>query len=260
MKNPSAKTRSRAALFASLLLASLGTMTIAPSAQAVDIAMPSPVVVELFTSQGCSSCPPADAFMKDLSQREGVLALSLPVDYWDYLGWKDTLASSANTNRQRSYQNGLGTRNVYTPQMVINGTAHAVGSRRTLVDAEIAAQSKAETNALTMHFEKKDGIVELKVSASAMPKDQTHATLWLVRYDKATPVDIKRGENRGKTVTYVNVVREMMPIGMWTGQAVTIDIPMDSLMAQGYDGCAAILQADGQGPILAAAELDLADL
>ena len=260
MKNPSAKTRSRIALLACFFLASVSTVSITSAAQAADTLMPSPIVVELFTSQGCSSCPPADAFMKDLSQREGVLALSLPVDYWDYLGWKDTLASPANANRQRAYQNGLGTRNVYTPQMVINGTAHAVGSRRTLVDQAIAAQRKAETTSPQMHFEKKDGIVELNVSASAMPKDQKHATLWLVRYNKETPVDIKRGENRGKTVTYVNVVREMMPIGMWTGEEVTIDIPMDSLMAQGYDGCAAILQADGQGPILAAAELDLTEL
>jgi len=254
MEKFSVKNTVYTALLASLLWVSTGTSTIA------NAAMSSPVVVELFTSQGCSSCPPADAYMKDLSKREGVLALSLPVDYWDYLGWKDTLASPAHTNRQRAYPDGLGPRHVYTPHMVINGRTHAVGSRRALVEEAIEAQRKDKTNPLSMHFEKKNDVLELKVGASAMPEDQKHATLWLVRYSKHTPVDIKRGENRGKTVTYVNVVREMMPIGMWTGQAVTIDIPMDSLMAQGYDGCAAILQADGQGPILAAAELDLAGL
>ncbi|MDF1687554.1 MAG: DUF1223 domain-containing protein [Parvibaculaceae bacterium] len=256
----SVKIANRTALLASLLWAGLGTLNMVPTAHAAESRAMSPVVVELFTSQGCSSCPPADAYMNDLSQREDVLALSLPVDYWDYLGWKDTLASPAHTNRQRAYQKALGTRNVYTPQMVINGQAHAVGSRRPLVEEAIAEQRTSRTTPPSMHFDKQGDILELKVGASALPHDQKHATLWLVRYNKETPVTIERGENRGKAITYVNVVREMMPIGMWTGKAVTIDIPIDSLMAQGYDGCAAILQADGQGPILAAAELNLSDL
>lgn len=260
MTKSSVKITNRTVFLASLLWAGLGILNTVPTAHAAESRATSPIVVELFTSQGCSSCPPADAYMNDLSQRENVLALSLPVDYWDYLGWKDTLASPAHTNRQRAYQKALGTRNVYTPQMVINGQAHAVGSNRSLVEEAIAKQRTSDTTPPSIHFNKQGDILELKVSASAMPHDQKHATLWLVRYNKETPVTIERGENRGKTIAYVNVVREMMPIGMWNGTAVTIDMPMDSLMAQGYDGCAAILQADGQGPILAAAELNLSDL
>ncbi len=216
-----------------------------------------PIVVELFTSQGCSSCPPADALLHTLAEREDVLALTLPVNIWDYLGWRDTLATSAFTHRQRAYVERLGGRSVYTPQMVIDGVTDAVGSRVAHVTRAIELRSEMKENDVPVHFGLNGDTVTITVGAGASGKE---ATLWLVRYVKQTPVVIERGENAGETITYANVVREMTPVGMWKGEVITLTIPKASLIAQGYDGCAAILQEDGNGPILGAAVLELAAL
>jgi hypothetical protein len=213
-------------------------------------------VVELFTSQGCSSCPPADALLGDISTRDDVIALTLPVDYWDYLGWKDTFASPAHTLRQQAYARQRGDRQVYTPQMVFNGRSHTVGSHKSAVESAIAEQAAlmAESG-IPVTISSSDDAIMVTAGAFAGDGDAPNATVWLLLTTKLEEVDISRGENGGRRLSYSNVVRMMMPIGQWNGEAIEISLPKADLMG-GYDGCTAILQVDGTGPILGASHLD----
>lgn len=214
-----------------------------------------PVVLELFTSQGCSSCPPADALMRDLRSDPNVIALTLPVDYWDYLGWKDTLASPANTQRQQAYARARGDRQVYTPQMVVNGVQHAVGSNLSAIkQAARSSRSKIGTS-VPVSITGNDASIELDVGAAPSGSRAKKGTVWLVLYEDSEQVSIKRGENAGRKVTYYNVVKEMTPLGMWTGSAVHFALPRTDLKARGYEKCAVLLQAGNAGPIIGAAEL-----
>ncbi len=210
-------------------------------------------VIELYTSQGCYSCPPADAFLGELIKRDDVIALTLPVDYWDYLGWKDTFGSPAHSKRQRDYARRRGDRQVYTPQMVFNGKRHAVGSRRNAVFDALKEESRADQSTQVQVTLKSDG-KSIMVSAGgfAGAGEAPSATIWLLLSSKAETVAIKRGENRGKTLTYHNVVRQMVPIGAWHGKAIEVELPKSDVM-EGYDGCTAILQVNGAGEILGAA-------
>ena len=213
-----------------------------------------PVVVELFTSQGCSSCPPADAYLRELSKRDDVLALSLPVDYWDYLGWKDTFASPAHTRRQKAYAEALGLRNVYTPQMVVGGMKDAVGSQKRAVETAIqACKESLAAQAVPLAFRKENGMIRVETAAGK----PAPATLWLITYQKEGTIRIKRGENKGRDLTYTNIVRDMTPLSSWNGSALRIELPAKSLAATGYDGCAVILQEEGQGAILGAARFEM---
>ncbi len=165
-----------------------------------------PVVVELFTSQGCSSCPPADAYLHDLAKRTDVIALSYNVGYWDYLGWKDTLASLAHTERQRAYARTLGLSGVYTPQIVVNGIAEGVGSRRHEIEP---ALESAKPLPVSISFTGEGDALSLSVGPGETP--ERPATLWLVRYTKEERVEISRGENRGRTIAYTHAVRQLTP-------------------------------------------------
>jgi hypothetical protein len=210
-------------------------------------------VVELFTSQGCSSCPPADALLADLAERDDVIALSLHVEYWDYLGWRDTLAHPENSERQQSYAKVRGTRRIYTPQITVNGLEDMVGSNRAAVEAAIA-NSKLPVP-ITMR--RGEGTVEIEVGARALPSHMP-TTIRLILYLTEASVPIERGENAGKTIEYYNVVRAMRPIGMWDGDTVKVTLPAAELMGDGVDGCAVIVQEDlpnGPGAILGAAKL-----
>ncbi|ABS63021.1 protein of unknown function DUF1223 [Parvibaculum lavamentivorans DS-1] len=213
-----------------------------------------PVVVELFTSQGCSSCPKADAYLRELATRENVIALSFNVDYWDYLGWKDTLASPAFTRRQRAYAHRLGLSGVYTPQIVVNGVAEDVGSHRDEIEAAIAGQASGDAG-VGMAFVEEDGSLMLNVESGDAPEKP--ATLWLVRYAAEEAVNIRRGENRSRTITYAHAVRELTPVGMWDGNALSLKLPKSDLLTKGLEGCVALLQAGEGGPILGAARIDL---
>lgn len=209
-------------------------------------------VVELFTSQGCYSCPPADAFLGELTKRDDVIALTLPVDYWDYLGWKDTFGSPAHSKRQRDYALRRGDRQVYTPQMVFNGRRHAVGSRRNAVFNAMQEEAQVTPGRQVKVTLKSDGkSIMVSTGAYAGSGEAPDATIWLLLSSKAETVAIKRGENRGKTLTYYNVVRQMVPIGKWNGEATEVELPKSDLM-EGYDGCTAILQVNGAGEILGA--------
>ncbi len=214
-------------------------------------------VVELFTSQGCSSCPPADAYMGELAARKGVLALTFPVDYWDYMGWKDTLAHPANAKRQKAYARLRGDRDVYTPQMVVNGMSHVVGSRKDQVEkALLDTDRKLASDRVDVSLVANRDTLSIRIGAAPEAGKSGKATVWLILYQKKAAVKIGRGENRGRAITYYNVVHEMTPAGMWTGKPLNITLPKSDLIGQGYDGCAVLLQRDGGGVILGAARLD----
>jgi hypothetical protein len=207
-----------------------------------------PLVVELFTSEGCASCPPADAYLRELAKRTDVLALSFHVDYWDSPNWKDALGNHAFTARQQAYNATMKLRGVYTPQMVIDGAAEGVGSRRADIAAKIAAHAQSPTT-VPMVATREGDALKLKIAAGKKPASP--ATVWLLRYVKALPVTIRRGENAGRTITYVNVVRDMRPIGLWDGRELKVPLPR---LGPGH--YAALLQADKNGPMLGATRIE----
>ena len=215
------------------------------------------IVVELYTSQGCNSCPPADRLLGELARRDDVIALTFNVDYWDYLGWKDTLARPANTERQRQYAAAMRNRTVYTPQMVIGGRQHAVGSDVSAVSAAIEAEQRRSDGSPKLHVKHQDGRILISLDAlDASGRKGVNATVWLVRYDKRRDVPIERGENAGNKLSYYNVVRDMRALGHWRGQAMQMDLSRAELAEGGRDGCAIIVQNGPGGPILAAARIN----
>lgn len=215
---------------------------------------PSPVVVELFTSQGCSSCPPADAYLGELAKEPGVIALAFHVDYWDYIGWKDPFAKRWSTERQRTYTAALGNRYLYTPEMVIDGRRDAPGTERSAISQLINAEGAGDKILLTV-TEQSDDRYMVKIPGS---KNRGPATVWLVFFDREHITPVARGENEGRTLHDFNVVRELRKLGRYTGKAV--DIPVQ-IALRPENGCAILLQADheagdGQGPILGATLID----
>jgi hypothetical protein len=210
-----------------------------------------PVVVELFTSQGCSSCPPADAFMKELKSASGVLAMSFHIDYWDYLGWRDTLGDSAYSERQRSYAKARGDGDVYTPQMVIDGASDVVGSDKPSVWSGIErARSAMPSFPVPLSLSRDGSEFRITVGAGG---DGSESTLWLMAIAPAIMVKIARGENAGREIAYYNVVRRVTPAGMWHGKALSLTLPVDGVMTPDSKACAALLQSGGIGPVIGAA-------
>jgi hypothetical protein len=195
-------------------------------------------VIELFTSQGCSSCPPADELFAKMANEPDVITLSLPVDYWDRLGWKDTFAKHAFTERQTAYASVRGDGQVYTPQAVVNGIQHTVGSRRSGID-----QAVTETSAslrVPLSVERKAN--EIIVSAGPVDKDNAASgKIVLMPILGARQVAIGRGENANRKVIYTNIVRDIIPIGTWNGRAAEIKIP--AAQFKDYDGVVVLLQA-----------------
>jgi hypothetical protein len=180
-------------------------------------------VVELFTSQGCSSCPPADRLMGQLAKDSSLITLSLPVDYWDYLGWKDTLALHGNSNRQRGYATHRGDREVYTPQAVINGVVHALGSDKTAIENAIA---RTRRNAAPLTLPVRLTVADGKVIVHVPAAERGSGEVWLCPVTDKAQVKIGRGENRGRTLNYYNVVRRWVHLGDWNGKAEDFSIPL----------------------------------
>jgi hypothetical protein len=213
--------------------------------------------LELFTSQGCSSCPPADRLLGELAVEPGVVALSLPIDYWDYLGWKDTLANPAHSARQRAYAHVRGDREVYTPQIVVNGSMHVLGSDRDAVEHMIAqTERNSAVMSLPVHLSVVGG--DLAVTAEAAAKGHLTGEVWLCAIERAVTVAIGRGENNGRTVTYHNVVRRWLKLGDWTGSAASWTVPASEVTADGADGAAVLVQEgtrEKPGVVLGAAIL-----
>ncbi|MCO6187070.1 thioredoxin family protein [Rhizobium sp. L1K21] len=195
-------------------------------------------VVELFTSQGCYSCPPADAALEKLAQEDDVLALAFHVDYWNYLGWADTLSSHENTERQYGYAATLRRSNVYTPQAVVNGRIETVGSRLSEIKTQTSAlAANGEGLSVPVTADMKDG----KISIAVGPGNG-NADIVVAYFKRRQDVRIERGENAGKTISYWNSVVKLSTVGMWDGQATTVKLPMSVLEGKDYDGCAILLQ------------------
>jgi hypothetical protein len=214
-----------------------------------------PVVVELYTSQGCSSCLPADALLSRLADRKDVLAMSLPVTYWDMLGWKDTLASDANTRRQKAYAAAMGHGGVYTPQMIVDGTSDMVGSREAAVDAAIAAR---QADMISVPVTLQASHTELHIAIG--PGDpNANATIWLFHILGRASVNVGGGENNGHVLAYRNVVRDVKAVGIWKGQAVSLDLPRAELASAPHDAVAVVVQDGGYGHIVGAAMIDRPD-
>jgi hypothetical protein len=199
-------------------------------------------VIELFTSQGCSSCPPADKLLGQFGADPSLIPISLPIDYWDYLGWKDTLADPRNSARQRAYSHMRGDREVYTPQVVVNGSVHALGSDKEAIEAAIASSRKSGTTlSLPVSLRVADGRV--LVSASGGAEVHSLAEVWLCGLIKAATVAIGRGENRGKTITYHNVARHWIKLGNWNGKDETWNVPIRDFGDEGIDEAVVMVQS-----------------
>ena len=208
----------------------------------------SPVVVELFTSQGCSSCPAADAVLTELAGRDDVIALALHVDYWDYIGWADVFAQPDFTTRQQGYAHAAGARVVYTPQMMIGGLDSIIGTDTMALMDGISAHATARPS-VRLGLSRSNDV--LSIMAAAIGPVEGPLSVQLIRYLPAQVVDIKRGENAGRSITYSNVVTSWEVLGDWDGAApLDIDMPLT-----GSDPVVVILQRLGPGLIVAAARL-----
>jgi hypothetical protein len=215
-------------------------------------------VIELFTSQGCSSCPPADKILGDLAKDPSVIALSMPIDYWDYLGWKDTLADSRFSARQKAYSQMRGDREVYTPQVVVNGSTHVIGSDREGIESAIDVTDKTDgvmSVPVTMTQSGKQINVSV-AAASAKGPAVRHGEVWICSVSKAVSISIGRGENRGREITYHNVVRNLLKVGDWNGSSGSWTVPLENISREGVDAAVVYVQ-DGNrekpGPMLGAA-------
>jgi len=199
-------------------------------------------VVELFTSQGCSSCPPADRLLGELARDPAIVAMSLPIDYWDYLGWKDTLADPRHAARQRGYARVRGDREVYTPQAVINGVAHALGSDGAAIDAAIrATRADPSTLGVPVELSIRGDRVDVKIAPVANAAGA--GDVWLCELAKTVAVPIGRGENGGRTIVYHNVVRAWLRLGEWNGSEHSFSVPIAEVTERGIDALAVIVQA-----------------
>lgn len=218
------------------------TMALGGVASAQD----NPVVVELYTSQGCSSCPPADEMLRDLAGRDGVIALALHVDYWDYIGWADSFADPAYTARQQRYGAVAGNHMIYTPQFIVGGQDQVVGAKVMDVADAIRAQA-ARPSGVTLRITRSGDRLQISGEAAA----RALMVVQVVRYMPQESVDIQRGENAGRRFTYANIVNDWRVVGEWDGRE-----PLDmQANVAGSAPIVVIVQERGPGRILAAAEL-----
>ena len=242
-------------IMVSRLKATLAALAFAAFLQPA-LAEPPRAVVELFTSQGCSSCPPADELLVEFSRQPDIVALSLPVNYWDYLGWKDTLAHVAFTERQKAYAHSRSDRQVFTPQMIVNGKKSSIGSDRAQVEKAIQYTTKGrKTLPVNVILNEKNDTVTITVEETA-DTAQREAEIWILPVLRSQTVPIERGENRGKTITYANVVRGLNRVGEWRGGSARFEVPLD-MARKGGDAYVVLVQgtdAARPGLILGAAK------
>jgi hypothetical protein len=190
-------------------------------------------VIELFTSQGCSSCPPADKLLGELASDPTLVTMSLAVDYWDYLGWKDTLALRGHSNRERAYAEARGDREVYTPQVVVNGIVHVLGSDKDAIEKAIA-QTDRTASPLSLPVSMSIAAGKVTVDVPAAIDAHRSGEIWLCPITGRVRVPIERGENSGHTLTYTNVVRRWVKLGDWNGTAATFSLPLSQLAGPDY--------------------------
>ena len=218
---------------------------------AASAAQAGPVVIELYTSQGCNSCPPADEILGQYAAKDDVVALSLNVDYWDYLGWRDEFGKPEHTLRQRAYQSSFGARTIYTPQIVVHGRQAVVGNQAvqvmTAVDGHLRNPSDAE---VTLVREGDDLVATISPAFSNLAGP---ATVWLIGYSGPHDVSIRHGENAGRTITYHNVARSLEQVGEWdANSSIEFRAPINEKM-RGY---AVIVQKDLVGPVYGAQKIE----
>lgn len=216
-------------------------------------------VVELFTSQGCSNCPKADRAIEQLASRGDVVTIAYHVDYWNYMGWQDTLSAKENTERQYGYARTLGIKNVFTPQIVLNGVRDTKLTNPYRLVEELGRLRGT-----------RDGL-PVAVSATLSPEEMTiaigdgpapaagKADIVVAYFRKQSTVEIQKGENQGKKIVYRNAVTKLETVGIWEGKALTVKLPAAVLAKRGFDGCAILLQShdtdNNPGRILGAAAL-----
>ncbi len=199
-------------------------------------------VVELFTSQGCSSCPPADRALEALIRQGDVVALAYHVDYWNYLGWNDTLASPENTKRQYGYAKSLGRSGVYTPQAVVNGRDHIKGTDAGAINRKLDGfRDGGQGLTVPVQARMRGDEIEISIGAGAGKADVV-----VVYYRSLENVAMLKGENKGKTIAYLNSVTDVQTVGMWDGKALQLVLPANVVSSDKNDGCAILLQASGK--------------
>jgi len=212
-----------------------------PVAQAESLHVQPKAVVELFTSQGCAQCPPADALLTSLAERGDVVALAYHVNYWDYIGWEDTFGDQSFSDRQRAYAKSWGSSRIYTPQMVVNGAKGVVGSRRDEVQQAVDGASLPLIVALAHEGD----ILQVDVPAKA---DLGDATIWLVTFLDRADVAIEDGENAGKSMVYTQVVTGRQVLGMWEADAgAQFKLPLGEVLGEKNSGLAVVIQQERNG-------------
>ncbi|HEY9215748.1 MAG TPA: DUF1223 domain-containing protein [Ancylobacter sp.] len=226
------------AAFSGLLLACLTALPARAEDTAPRAVSAPKAVVELFTSQGCSSCPPADKLLGEIAAQPDVIALTLAVDYWDYLGWKDTLAKHGHSLRQKAYARVRGDSKMFTPQMVVNGTAMMIGSDKNAVERSI---DTAAHPGVPVTVETRNGRIYVNVGAGNVAAGTPSAEVWLCPVASRMKVDIGRGENEGTEMAYHNVVRGWEKLGDWSGHAATFETALRP-KTEGVDAVAVLVQ------------------
>ena len=213
-------------------------------------AEPVSAVVEMFTAQGCTVCRAVDPVMRDLARKPGILALTLPVTYWDYLGWHDTLGLHALNERQRAYARARGARQVVTPQAVVDGGPTAIGSNRVAIERLVQEATQTPPLAVPVSAEVRDNRIVVEVGARSSPKEpkpEARDDVWLVPVLKHRETTVETGENRGRVASYVNVVRGLQRLGTWTGQAARFEVPVSAAALPEADGWVVLLQHSREG-------------
>lgn len=208
-------------------------------------------VLELFTSQGCSSCPKADAMLEEMGKRDDVVALAYHVDYWDYIGWEDTFGTKENSELQRDYAESWGSSRIFTPQLIVNGKGGMVGSKRDAINSALGGASLP----VAVTLSEADGDT-LEVSIPAH-EGYRKSMIWLVTYLDRADVAIERGENKGKQIGYTQIVTGRQVLGMWDpASGATLTLPLSEVLTGNANGAAILVQeqrASLPGPILGAA-------
>ena len=232
----------------------LAAALVALPVQAAELRQSPKAVLELFTSQGCNSCPKADALLTELSKRKDLITLAYHVDYWDYVGWKDTFGSTENSDLQRAYAKSWGSSRIFTPQLVVNGQSGVLGSRQ----KDVAAALEGAHLSLPVTLALNNDVLEIGAEGVAGGRE---AMVWLVTYKDAAKVAIESGENAGATMNYTSIVTGKQVLGMWEpGSGAHLKLPLKELLADGSNGLVILIQQDINGlpgPILGAASIQL---
>jgi hypothetical protein len=246
----------RSLILVAAVLATAASVAYAPAQETVKS---KPIgVVELFTSQGCSNCPKADRAIESLAGRDDVITVAYHVDYWNYMGWQDTLSAKENTERQYGYAKTLGIKNVFTPQIVLNGVHDTKLTNADSIVQELDRMGSAGTGMpVAISAELSPEEMTINIPEGAAPAEK--ADVVVAYFRKHSTVEIQKGENQGKKITYRNAVTKVETVGIWEGKALTIKLPAAVLAKRGFDGCAILLQShdgnDNPGRILGAAAL-----